>query len=206
MPSFSKLDLFYFLYHFYNSLNDLNKSIFFKSQNPKQIFERNHDSLVQFLKKTYPNKNFNLPIDQLTRDFHSSFLNSFLSNIIFKNSIFDNLNNIKKVLIELKNKNLKAVEADKNIGITLIKSDIYYSLAMDHLNDKNFYLPIDFDPKIKIVKESSEMVLNLKRSNHISEQLFSLISKNLLENKLPQFRLYKAKFGIRPLINCSRTT
>ena len=53
---------------------------------------------------------------------------------------------------------------------------------MDHFKDMIFYLRIDFDPKIKIVKENSEMVLNVKRSNHLSEQLFFLISKNLLEN------------------------
>ena len=209
VPSFSKLDLFYFLFHFYNSLNDLNKNIFFKSSNPKQAFVKNHDSLISFLRKTYPNQNFNLPISQITRDFHSSFLSNFLTNFNFDNCKNENINKVKRVLIELKNKNLIAVEADKNIGITLIQSDIYNSLALDHLSDKTFYSQIDYDPQIKLAKDSSQLICELKRSNHISEQLSSIISKNLIDKKLPKFRLlpklHKAKFGIRPLINCSKT-
>ena len=80
---------------------------------------------------------------------------------------------------------------------------------MDHLSDKTFYSQIDYDPQIKLAKDSSQLICELKRSNHISEQLSSIISKNLIDKKLPKFRLlpklHKAKFGIRPLINCSKT-
>ena len=202
------------MYHFYNSLKDLNRSIFFKSKkcenSLKEIYVKNHDSLIDFLKKTYPKQNFNLPISQVTRDFHSTFLKNFLSNFCFNNKSFENINKIRKVLTELKNKNLIAVEADKNIGITLIETNIYNSLALDHLNEKNFYSKIDQDPSSLVLKESQDLIKKLNKSNHISEQLALIILKNLKDKKLPRFRLlpklHKTKFGIRPIINCSKTT
>ena len=51
-----------------------------------------------------------------------------------------------------------AVEADKNIGTTLIQSDIYYSLALDHLRYKTFYSQIDYDPQTKLAKDSSQFI------------------------------------------------
>jgi hypothetical protein len=107
VPIFSRIDLFYFLFNFYNSINDLNRSIIFKDtkknkgSNIQTIVKNNCDSLISYLKKSYPNKTSPF-VHNLSKDFHLKFLSNFLSN--FKQLNFNTqIKEIRKVLLEIKN-------------------------------------------------------------------------------------------------------
>ncbi len=131
-------------------------------------------------------------------------------NINTTNNNF-NLKNLKSTLTSLKNKKLTITLADKNIGIILINSNLYNNLCIEHLINDDTYKKIDFNPQFFIYNKAKNTLADLCTQGHISDYLFSLISKNLQNKKLANFRillkLHKInKFGIRPLINCSNTT
>jgi len=144
--------------------------------------------------------------------FKKEFLSNMLSfiNINTTNNNF-NLKNLKSTLTSLKNKKLTITLADKNIGIILINSNLYNNLCIEHLINDDTYKKIDFNPQFFIYNKAKNTLADLCTQGHISDYLFSLISKNLQNKKLANFRillkLHKInKFGIRPLINCSNTT
>ncbi len=142
------------------------------------------------------------------KEFLSNIL-SFISNSSNNNNF--NLKKLKSTLTEIKNKKLTLTLADKNIGIILINSNLYHNLCIEHLINDDTYKKIDLNPQFFIYNKARNTLSDLCTQGYISDSLFSLISKNLENKKLANFRilikLHKVnKFGIRPLINCSNTT
>jgi hypothetical protein len=223
IPTFSKIDLFYYLYNFYISLQKLNNSLLYSFSKEKirnktkslNSLSDNSNKLIPYLKKSisYPIKN--LKVLNIIRKFRFEFLNNFRSSInesfssSNKNLNLFNIYLLKKSLKDIKNKNIIITNADKNLGTVLIESTIYYDLSLSHLNDTILYQPIDFNPSHLLYHKCFETINNLFQYGHISKSFYNILINNIQNKKLPNFRilpkLHKSKFGIRPLINCSNS-
>lgn len=178
-----------------------------KSKNCQTIVDKNTDSLVSYLKKSYPKKT-PLFVHNLSKKFHTEFLSNFLSNFQKLNSDTE-ITFLKKILLEIKNKKLVVSEADKNIGIVLIESKIYNTLSLEHLNDDKFYKKIESDPTTILLDKCQNLIKSLFSQHHLSKDIFNLFEKNILNKNIAKFRLlpklHKTKFGIRPIINCKNS-
>ena len=113
----------------------------------------------------------------------------------------------KKTLNEIKKNNIIVAPADKNVGIVLLESRIYYDLCKEHLYDKTIYKSISFNPHFHLLNKCKTTLKTLCSNGHISNEIYSKLNSNIENKKLPSARilpkLHKQKFGIRPLINCS---
>ena len=120
-----------------------------------------------------------------------------------KNEYRINLNSIRKALSDIKKNNLIITTADKNIGITIFVSEIYYKLCLEHSNDVKTYKKIDFNPQFKITNECSQELIRLNKNNHISDKLFKCLYPKIQNKKLAKFSIMPKldkdkKFGVRP--------
>jgi hypothetical protein len=147
-----------------------------------------------------------------TNNFRVSFLNNFLKDFS-KNKDFNHsfdLELLKSTINNIKKNNIIVSSADKNVGTCLIESKIYYELCLEHLNNGDIYSKIDYNPLNTVIDNFNNQLNSLHDNGHISSKLFKtmieFISNN---NKLANFKilpkLHKSKFGIRPLVNCSRS-
>ena len=169
-------------------------------------------SLIFYLNQSFKTYSHKIFVSSITNEFRIKLLNSILPNISnsFFHSSFNN-NKFKTLLTNIRTKKFIITEADKSIGLVIFKSDLYDSLALDHLNNKNVYKIIDSNPQIHLYRSCNEIIQNLFSNNHISKSLFNLFTKNIKNKKLAKFRflpkLHKEKkFGIRPIINCKDST
>ena len=122
-----------------------------------------------------------------------------------------NIKTLKNILIFLKKNKITVTSADKNIGIILIDTNLYYNLCIEHLIKDTTYKQIDFNPQFMILNRAKTILFDLNKNGHISNSLCKSILHRMNNRKLAKFRalikLHKPnKFGIRPLINCSNTT
>ena len=217
IPNFKKIDLFYILYNFYISLNRLNTNSMFNLKAKKlNVFSNaisvKKDTINNYLTKEFPIK----PALLGSLSFINIFRREFLSNIhLFYNTNHQtnnlNINSLRKIIISLKKENITVTSADKNIGIILIDTNLYYKLCIEHLINANTYKKIEFNPQFLIFNKAKNVLLKLNNLGHISNSLFKTIMPKLINKKLANFRilikLHKInKFGVRPLINCSNTT
>lgn len=238
VPKFTKINIFYLIYNFYISLNQLNNNCFFKKSsainsnkesnsnmvnankenNPNIInSNKNNNSNVIHTVFKYLNKEYPKPTSlRFSIDFLDSFRINYMKNILSqlkmsKDEFKINLNSIRKALLDIKKNNLIITTADKNIGITILTSNIYNQLCFQHLTDVKTYEKIDFNPQFKIFSDCSKELISLNNNNHISDKVFKCLYPKIHSKKLASFsimpKLHKhEKFGIRPLINCSFTT
>jgi hypothetical protein len=220
VPTFSKLDLYYYLYNFYDSISILNKYVFYSLKYKSLTFESNNSSaikeksILQYLNKLFPSKSKNIPILSTTIAFHNDFLKKLFINLNLNqtNSFQKNLDfkSFNDLLFNIKSNNIIVSNCDKNIGIALIEKEIYYNLCFDHLNDTLTYKKINQNPQFSLTNDCKSIMLNLFNSNHISSKLYNKFISNILYKKLPSFKilpkLHKEKFGVRPLVNCSDST
>ena len=217
IPNFKKIDLFYILYNFYISLNRLNSNCIFnlnrKEGSSSPIISVNKPNTIKnFLFKEFPAKTPHLHSLSFINTFRREFLTNLLSFTNLNNSTYNiNINTLKNILILLRKNKITVTSADKNIGIILIDTNLYYQLCTEHLIKDNTYKQIEFNPQFMILNKAKNVLYDLNKNGHISNSLFNSILPKLSNKKLAKFRalikLHKPnKFGIRPLINCSNTT
>ncbi len=209
VPNFSKIDLYFLLYNFYDSLYNLNKFTFFKLNSANCVIENSRASIINFLNNNFPKAKINFPILAHTKKFHEAFLKNVLSQFKLSRENI-NFSFFKKSLKSIKENKIIVTSADKNLGVVLIKEDIYNNLCLSHLNDSSTYKKIIFNPHFFVVNLCRETFVSLKNNGHISNSLFNILYNNLFNKKLPSFRilvkLHKMpKLGIRPLENCFNT-
>ena len=77
--NFSKIDLYFLLYNFYESLYNLNKYCFFKTNSANSIINNSQVSIINFLNKNFPKTKTNFPILAQTKKFHEVFLKNVLA-------------------------------------------------------------------------------------------------------------------------------
>ena len=116
------------------------------------------------------------------------------------NLTFDQFNSLNKFI---RLKPFKILECDKNIGLCLISNKIYETLALEHLNDKNFYLKMNIDLKLETISYVNSIIRELTLRKNISKSLLKklIVDKGTLGNFRILPKLHKAKLGIRPIIN-----
>lgn len=228
-PSFTKFDLYYFLFNFYVSLNTLNNFCTFKlySKNkkdtttttvtePSQVDSAsqgngNYKSFFQINQKSKAKDTLKSPL-LFTKNFRINFLTNILSKIdISPNNFLLNFQSFKSTFHKLRDNDLKVINADKNVGTVIIDNQIYTKLCFDHLDDKNTYKMINYNPQFELFNTTKNLLLKLKNNNHISDKLYNCFNSNINFKKLASFRILaklhkEAKFGVRPLVNCANTT
>ena len=141
-----------------------------------------------------------------TKKFHNEFLKTILSR--FDTNVFNsNLYTFNKSLSEIKRNKIIITPADKNVGIVLIESNVYYKLCTEHLLDATIYSNISFNPHFFLLDKCRKTLSSNFSNCHISHDLFKKLNSCITDKKLPSFRIlpkvHKPKFGIRPLVNCS---
>ena len=153
-----------------------------------EIVKTNNDNIIKYLNKEYPNKVTNFPILSSTKKFHKSFLNNILNRFETKNY---NLNYFcfKKTLNEIKKNNIIVAPADKNVGIVLLESRIYYDLCKEHLYDKTIYKSISFNPHFHLLNKCKTTLKTLCSNGHISNEIYSKLNSNIENKKLPSARI-----------------
>ena len=214
VPTFSKIDLYYLLFNFYNSLNRLNNSCiinyFSKDKNLQNTTIQN--SITTYLNNRFEKNHKYTKTLYFINDFRIEFLKNFNK---FINSKKDNLemdlNNFKYMINSLKKNNYTIALADKNISIVIINTIIYNNLCFEHLNDSITYKKIELNPQFEIYKNARNILTKLNKNGHISNRLFKCIFHKIRNKKLANFKilmkLHKPnKFGVRPLVNCSNNT
>ena len=135
----------------------------------------------------------------------TEFKFSFYKDVCLDISKFTN--NISKNEINLirnyrKYKPFKIVECDKNIGMCIVSHEIYNELATSHLSSST-YEAIAFNPLSESIDNIYTVLSELFSRKHISKRLFNrlLVKDAKLGRFRILFKLHKAKFGIRPIIN-----
>ena len=83
-----------------------------------------------------------------TKNFRINYLTNILSKINISSYNFHlNFKTFKSTFQNLKDNNIKVINADKNVGTVLIDNNIYTKLCFDHLDDKNTYKMINYNPQ-----------------------------------------------------------
>jgi hypothetical protein len=86
-------------------------------------------------------------LNKETKLLHQGILKNLLDN--FNSSYYYSLEieKLRDCLKQLKNKKRVVRPADKNVGICLINYDLYIYYSLEHLNNKNTYKEIDYNPQ-----------------------------------------------------------
>ena len=195
-----------FVYNFENSFKDFNKKLFFAIKN-KHIEKNNHfksnDIFDIFMRETRKKTDSNLfPILKDSIQFKYNCYKNLQVN--FK-SFKKNITNQEAFYIKnyLRVKPFKIVECDKNVGMCIIKNEVYDNLVVSHLSSSITYQEIDNDPLWNCnttIKNTINYLIKIKAiSKRIGEKLF--ISDSKLGNIRLLFKLHKPKFSVRPIIN-----
>lgn len=147
----------------------------------------------------------------MLNSFRKEFLSIILNLTNSNTNFITHISKLRKTLLNLKNNNITVTKADKNIGIILINTNLYYNLCIEHLVNDNTYKKIKYNPQFNIYKKAYRIINELFDTGNISKKLLEVILSNLKYKKLAKFsiliKLHKLnKFGVRPLINCSNTT
>jgi hypothetical protein len=117
------------------------------------------------------------------------------------------INEIQSIVSFKKQKFLKVIQCDKNVGVLLISTSNHDILANDHLNNASTYRKLDSDRTSDIVDSINTRLTDLENNGHISKQLFNFLrirdKNNIKPGKFKVLaKIHKEKFGIRPIINC----
>jgi hypothetical protein len=216
VPSFSKFDLYYFLYNFYITLNDLNNSLFYKKSKKSQTLNnmnlcKDSGSVFDYLKKAFPRNKKSFYTFKEIKSFHKSFLNNLFQNLNFSIDSTHDVLFIKKCLNKIRLNKIVIRPCDKNIGISLIEAKLYDRLCFDNLNDNVTYEKLDKNPHFNIFNTCNNTLLYLNSSGQLSNMLFKKLKSHIFYKKLSSFdilaKLHKEfTFDTRPIINCSNST
>ncbi len=203
MPNFSKIDLYFLLFNFYDSVYNLNKFSFFKSNLADRIVQNNRKNVIEFLNSNFPKAKTNFPILGNIKKFHEVFLKNILEQfkICNYNLNFCYFQNCLRSIMENK---VVVTNADKNLGVVLVEEHIYNELCLVHLKDTSTYKQIYFNPHFLLYDTCKKALINLNINNHISNSLFKTLLNNVINKKLPNLsillKLHKIpKLGIRHL-------
>ncbi|CAF0724090.1 unnamed protein product [Brachionus calyciflorus] len=109
-----------------------------------------------------------IPLQKETIDFKFEFYKKLRNlyydfNFNITNSEFESLKYF------IKNKLFKILECDKNVGISLISNSNYDKLALDHLNDGQYYLKLEKDPLIELTNSINSILRELCFRKNISK-------------------------------------
>ena len=124
------------------------------------------------------------------------------------NKIKPNLSAIEiNVLKKFKdNQPFKILQCDKNVGLIIISNNEHSMIALEHLNSNDTYRKCTHEQLPLIVTKINSTLEKLHINGHLSDNLFKYLQINSANVKAGKFRvlakIHKAKFGIRPIINC----
>ena len=215
VPTFNKIDLYYFIFNFYNSLHKLNNNIIFSTKNNTNPTNTNNSNdkyhILPYLNKNFPTKTpfiyTHINTNQFYKEFFNNILKNYSRNLTKYPTDFKFFSNLLKTI---KNKNIIIAPCDKNVGIALFESSIYHHLSITHLKDTKTYMPLTYNPHHELYNQTKTLLTDLEKSPHISTKLAAKLLNTIKNKKLPKFRalpkLHKTKFDIRPLINCANST
>jgi hypothetical protein len=163
--------------------NNVQVSFFFKNKQDRNFDPRLHRQREE--PWLLESQDINRQLNQCT-NMHTSYIDSFLSNIPVKNRLDSKTKRIRQDI-----KDLKAIEnvvfcpADKGLGMTAIDLIDYHSLCMDHLNDQNTYL---FSGSIEAFRDPNSTRLNPCLWDSINEDWLRTFA-----DLLPLFRTFQEK-------------
>ena len=140
-------------------------------------------------------------------------------SINFKYNFYKNLSDISKIsklnlnLEEfsffkkyVKEKPFKVIDCDKNVGLCLLKSELYNDFVLEQLNNNIIYEFISVDPLNSTIILIKDVLFDLYKSKDLVKNLYDKLVPNVKSCKLGSFRLlaklHKSKLGFRPIINC----
>ncbi|CAF1057037.1 unnamed protein product [Brachionus calyciflorus] len=153
------IDIFTFmLYSLNDSLFDFNKKIFFKLQMRSNM----NDDRVSTPNIPYISDclNFELEIlknlNDIKLDLNKNIPSSKLSTLNYF----------------CKNKPVKIVECDKNVGFAILNNQLYDQLCDDHLNNNKYYKEIFEDPLVSSIELINKELEELFTNEDISSSLF----------------------------------
>jgi len=148
----------------------------------------------------------NIPILKDSLNFRFEFicnLHKHITNDKHKiNLSYKEILSLKKFL---KEKPFSIIEADKNVGACIISNELKDILTKNSLNDPKIYKKLETNPLFSSINYINSELKQLKDLKHISNSFYKkLVVKN--SAKLSTYRInlkiHKAKFGIRPIVNC----
>ncbi|CAF1125043.1 unnamed protein product, partial [Brachionus calyciflorus] len=194
-----------------SKLLNVNTKIFFEKIKSKyhsyyinlNLNRNSCDSLDCFFKETRHKVDpTSIPLQKETIDFKFELYKNLL-NLNYDLSFNLTKEQFKAMKRFIKDKPFRVVECDKNIGVALISYENYDKLAINHLNDKEFYLKIESDPLNDVKQCINSILRELCYRKDISKSLLKklLIDTGQLGNFRILTKLHKAKFGIRPIIS-----
>lgn len=211
---FNKFHMFSeLIYFFEKELLNLNFKVFLNKSKSRynnefpQVRFRNCDDLECFFKQTRNKIDVDcIPLQKETIEFKFDLYKNF------QDLKYDmNFNISEEEFISLKKflelKPFKVIEVDKNIGVGIISIELYEKLALEQLNDKNFYFKLDENPFEKF----NNFVNSVLRELCLRKDISKSVLKKLLSEKgeLGSFRLlpklHKKKFGVRPIISYKKS-
>ena len=212
VPTFNRIDLYFLIFNFYNSLHSLNNNVIYKSSSINTInTSNNNPHLIKYLNKNFPYPKKNMFTLNNSKEFYKLYFTNLLKE--FNNTNYNNSSSFSffdKLLRAIKYKDIIITQCDKNVGIAIFQSSIYNSLCISHLQDTNTYSHLPLNPQSQLLNSARKLLLDLNSKNHISSNLASKLLDTIQQKKLPKFRalpkLHKPNFDIRPLINCSNST
>ena len=125
------------------------------------------------------------------------------------NYSYDNNNISKNEFISLKQfikyKPFKVVQADKNLGTSIMSNQVYDNYCLEHLKNIEYFISVNDNPLIEMNENINNEINNLLENKFISKRIYE---KCLVKNpKLGKFRilikLHKPpKISTRPIVNC----
>jgi hypothetical protein len=153
----------------------------------------------------------NIPIVKETKNMRRNILKQLDMNETTK--FHSNKNNISKEEMEIinrfqKEKPFKVIACDKNVGFMLISNENHRKLAYDHLNNNETYRECNQNDFERVILEINNKIDYLISNKHINKQLGTKLKPKISECKPGRFKIlskvHKDKFGIRPIISCSK--
>jgi len=174
----------------------------------KVEFDKINDHFIDKLCNSMKTKNnFNLKINKQIEILDMEF--ELFKNFDKFSYSYDNNNISKDEFMSLKKfikfKPFKVVEADKNLGTSIMSKEIYNKYCLEHLNNNEYFISVDSDPLINMCDDINDEIIYLLNNKFISKKLYE---KCLVKNpKLGKFRilikLHKPpKLSTRPIVNC----
>ena len=144
----------------------------------------------------------NTPLQEEILNFRDSIINKLPDhyNKYAKNLNYNEIRVLRKFCL---NRPFDIIDSDKNTGSVLLNKVISEELAKNHLNDKDVYTQLDYNPLDKVITKINVKLLELYNSKQISAKTFKLLKPSNSRNG--KFRmlikLHKKDLDIRPIIN-----
>ena len=188
-------------------LINFNRNIFFMKNSSKNTnLDKLNSQIENVLKslKRNNNKNKKYPLQLETLELELEIytnLFKFKNEKEFINNIsYEEFKEIKRYLQE---NPFKVVNCDKNVGSAIISHELYDSLCLKHLDDKDSFIFLQQDPLESTQVLITNKLIELMSSKDISVRLRNNLS--VKNSKLGKFnilpKIHKSKFGTRPIIN-----